>query len=89
MIRPTIPIIVAFCTNQIGSVSTKLQQPITQYYAVNADGSHQSIRLALSWANTGTCPQSQLSISPSQHAGRLCRTIFGSILSDCKTFRMS
>lgn len=89
-IRPTIKVIAAFCLSQRGLVSNEFRQPITNSHAfVDTDGSHQSVRLALSWIETGTCPRSKLSISPSQNARSLCRTILSRIMLDCKQHRLS
>lgn len=87
-ISPTIQVIAAFCLNQRGLVSTELQQPITHTSTIVTNGSLQNIRLGPSWIDTGTCPRSQLSISPSQDAGRLCKSIFNNVMLDCKRRRL-
>lgn len=84
-ISPTVQVIAAFCLNQRGLVSTEFQQPITHTSTIV---SIQNVRLAVSFIDTGTCPRSQLSISPSQDAGRLCKSIFKAIMLDCKQRRL-
>lgn len=84
-ISPTVQVIAAFCLNQRGLVSTEFQQPITYTSTIV---SIQNVRLAVSFIDTGTCPRSQLSISPSQDAGRLCKSIFKAIMLDCKQRRL-
>jgi len=87
-ISPTVQVIAAFCLNQRGLVSTEFQQPITHTSTIVTNGSFQNVRLAVSFIETGTCPRSQLSISPSQDAGRLCKSIFKAIMLDCKQRRL-
>ncbi len=87
-ISPTIQVIAAFCLNQRGLVSTEFQQPITHTSTIVINGSFHNVRLAVSYIDTGTCPRSQSSISPSKSAGRLCKSIFKAIMLDCKQRRL-
>ncbi len=69
-----------FCPAQTGTVAAG-SQPISNTYL---GGEMHTIRLTLSWAASGNCPQSQ---SPSQNAGRDCDTFFHKILSGCEYTR--
>ncbi|KAL2046607.1 hypothetical protein ABVK25_011732 [Lepraria finkii] len=66
-----------FCTDFNQTVSAG-SDPASQVFA--GGPSIPSIRLTLSWNDTGSCPQKQF---PAQNAGRDCNTIFHSIISGC------
>ncbi len=75
----------AFCVNEQSFVSADHQQPIIRSYSFyNSHGKHQDLQLALLWHDSGSCPRSQIIISPAQNAGALCKTVFNAILIQCK-----
>lgn len=85
-ISTTIHAIAAFCTHETGVVSAIDQQLISRTYAfASPPGDGSTIRIMLSWDNTGACRRSQLSLSPTQNSGRDCRTIYRNILLGCES----
>lgn len=70
-----------FCKSQTDSISASSQGPIYADYPV---GESTRIRFSLSWDNSGTCPTSQTTHSPSDWHGKRCETIFRDIVLGCK-----
>lgn len=89
-ISSTILAIEAFCEDETGIVSSTSQHPVSKAYIFpGSDGGACNIRLILAWESTGTCRRSQLTLSPAENSGKVCKTIFRNILSRCEYYRSS
>lgn len=74
----------SFCTIEDGVLSAMYQYPVSRLYVFSNIGNSINIRITLAWDTTEACKRSQLTISPIDHSGRICKTIFRNILLGCE-----